>query len=251
VLVPIYFFHRYQIESAVKVVGGLNYRYAVRGDDQLVTEMLTPQQQMKALDALLKTVEPNALMLPENLIKDIPPRPIGYYRHRELPKFKSGLTFDPLSLAETAADMTFSLVLHPERANRLVEHHARSAAQPSLASVVDKLISQTFKAKPLTGYEGAVQRSVDGALFSSLGKLSVASRASLETRAIASLKLNELKSWLVKQNNSDESWKAFHAYMATLINQLQEDPDDFKADYPLDPPPGMPIGSFQDEFCGN
>jgi hypothetical protein len=250
VLVPIYFFHRYQIESAVKVVGGLNYRYAVRGDDQLVTEMLTPQQQMKALDALLKTVEPNALMLPENLIKNIPPRPIGYYRHRELPKFKTGLTFDPLSLAETSADMTFGLVLHPERANRLVEHHARSTAQPAFGSVVDKLVTQTFKAKALTGYEGAVQRSVDGALFYSLAKLSVSAKASLETRAIASLKLSELKSWLGKQNSSDTSWKAFHTYIGSLINQLQEHHGEFKADYALDPPPGMPIGSFEGDFCG-
>jgi hypothetical protein len=250
VLVPIYFFHRYQIESAVKVVGGLNYRYAVRGDDQLVTEMLTPQQQMKALDALLKTVEPNALMLPENLIKNIPPRPIGYYRHRELPKFKTGLIFDPLSLAETAADMTLGLVLHPERANRLVEHHARSTAQPAFGSVVDKLVTQTFKAKALTGYEGAVQRSVDGALFYSLAKLSVSAKASLETRAIASLKLRELKSWLGKQNSSDTSWKAFHTYIGSLINQLQEHPGEFKADYALDPPPGMPIGSFEGDFCG-
>jgi hypothetical protein len=32
VLVPLYFHHRYQLEAATKVVGGLEYTYAVRGD---------------------------------------------------------------------------------------------------------------------------------------------------------------------------------------------------------------------------
>ena len=40
VLVPIYFLHRYQIEAASKIIGGLNYNYALRGDGQLITEMI-------------------------------------------------------------------------------------------------------------------------------------------------------------------------------------------------------------------
>ncbi len=31
VFVPLYFFHRYQTEAAVKLIGGLNYTYAVKG----------------------------------------------------------------------------------------------------------------------------------------------------------------------------------------------------------------------------
>ncbi|NJO84741.1 MAG: peptidase, partial [Blastochloris sp.] len=83
-LVPMYFFHRYQIEAAAKVVGGLNYRYALRGDGQPITELLTPQQELRAIESLLKTVQPSALGLPESLLKIIPPRPLGYSHHREL-----------------------------------------------------------------------------------------------------------------------------------------------------------------------
>ena len=43
VLVPMYFFHRYQTEATAKVIGGLNYRYALRGDGQPITEMVGPQ----------------------------------------------------------------------------------------------------------------------------------------------------------------------------------------------------------------
>ncbi|MFM9074525.1 MAG: zinc-dependent metalloprotease, partial [Bacteroidota bacterium] len=55
VLVPMYFMQRYQTEAVSKVVGGLNYRYALRGDGQPVTELLSPAVQQKALDALLKS----------------------------------------------------------------------------------------------------------------------------------------------------------------------------------------------------
>ncbi len=253
VLVPIYLFHRYQVESAVKVVGGLNYRYALRGDGQPVANLLPPLQQTKALDALLKTVEPISLMLPENLLKSIPPRPIGYQRHRELTNGKTGLTFDPLALAETAADMTYSLMLHPARANRLVEHHARDINQPSLESVLDKMIARSFKLIPQPGYEGAVLMSIDGALFSNLAKLASSKDASLPARAITSLKLDQLKAWLKQKGplTANEEWKAFYSYTASLIEKLQSNPEEFKADYPLDAPPGMPIGALDMDFCGN
>jgi hypothetical protein len=253
VLVPIYFFHRYQVESAVKVLGGINYRYALRGDGQPVAELLTPEQQAKALAALLKTVEPGALILPESLLVNIPPRPIGYQRHRELIKLKTGLTFDPLSLAETSADMTYSLILHPARANRLVEHHARNINQPSLESVLDKLIAHSFKAAPKSGQEGAIQMSIDGALFSNLAKLAASNNASLQTRAITLLKLEQLKGWLKQKSpvTTNEEWKAFYVYIASLIEKLQEKPEEFKADYPLESPPGMPIGDTDMDFCGH
>jgi hypothetical protein len=252
-LVPMYFFHRYQVEAAVKVVGGLNYRYALRGDGQPTTELLTPQQQTKALDALLKTVEPEALMIPENLVRMIPPRPLSYSRHRELFKGKTNLTFDPLSAVESAADMTYELILHPARVNRLVEHHAREASQPSLESVIDKLIAGSFRKAAKPGYEGAVQMTVDGALFAGLARIVTSKDASFQSRAIISWKLDQLKTWLQQRipATADEEWKAFYSYMVTSLNRLKEQPDEFKMEYPLDTPPGMPIGSYDADFCGN
>lgn len=250
-LVPVYFFHRYQTEAAVKMIGGLNYRYALRGDGQLVTELLTPQQELKALDALLKTVEPSALMLPENLLKIIPPRPIGYDRHRELVKIKTELTFDPLSVAETAADFTFSMILHPARANRVFEHHVRDARLPSLENVIDKLVSATFKAASKPGYEGAVQMGTSHALFTNLSKLALNKMSSVQTRVIVLLKLEQLKSWLQTRQTTDETWKAYYTYMVKQIASLQEDPDEFRQDNLLETPPGAPIGTTEMDYCGN
>lgn len=249
-LVPVYFFHRYQAEAAVKVIGGLNYRYAMRGDGQPVAELLTPQKEIKALESLLKTVQPSALLLPESLLKQIPPRPLGYNRHRELLRGKTDLTFDPLAAAETAADMTFSLILHPARANRVFEHHSRDARLPSLESVIDKMISATFKAPARGGYEGAVQMSINYALFTNLTKLAMHKDAATPTKAIVTAKLDQLKGWLQTRPATDESWKAYNTYLAQLVLKFQTAPEEFKQDMLLTPPPGMPIGSTE-EACGN
>jgi len=242
VLVPIYFFHRYQLEAAVKMIGGLNYRYALRGDGQPVTELLTPEQETKALDAVLKTVDPSFLVLSEGLLKIIPPRALGYSRHRELVKVKTDLTFDPISTAETASDMTFNLLLHPARANRLIEHHARNSKLPSLESVIDQSVSATFKSTPKSGLEGSIQMATNYALFTNLTKLALHKNALAETRAVVFLKLDQLKTWLAAKTTTDEEWKAHYNYIAKQIDALQENPDEYKVENLLPPPPGMPIG---------
>lgn len=251
VFVPMYFFHRYQTEAAVKMVGGLNYRYALRGDGQPVADLLTPQQELKAIEALLKTVEPTALMLPESLLKIIPPRPIGYQRHQELIKIKTTLTFDPISAAETAADMTFSLLFHPSRANRVFEHHSRDARLPSLGSVIDKSMSATIKSSPKQGYEGAVQMATANAMFTNLSKLAMSKDAAAQVKAIAQLKLTQLQGWSSTRVNStaDEEWKAFYTYIASEIGRMKENPEEYKQDAVMPAPPGMPIGSTED-VCG-
>lgn len=252
VLVPIYFFHRYQVEAAVKMIGGLNYRYALKGDGQLSTELLTPQQEIKAIEALMKTVEPVSLRLPENVIKLIPPRPIGYERHRELIKVKTELTFDPLSAAETASDMVYGLLLHPARANRLIEHHGRDARLPGLETMIDKVITSSFKTGNKTGYDGTLQMTIQYTLFTNLAKLALHKEASSLSKAIVFLKLDQLKLWVAEKLKltQDEEWKAHYAYLVRQINSLQDNPDDYKQENIYEAPPGMPIGDFDLNFCG-
>ncbi|HEV8515349.1 MAG TPA: zinc-dependent metalloprotease [Cyclobacteriaceae bacterium] len=242
VLVPVYFFHRYQLEAAVKMIGGLNYRYALRGDGQPVAELLTPEQETKALDAILKTVNPSALVLPENLLKIIPPRALGYSRHRELIKLKTELTFDPISIAETSADLTFELILHTARAQRLIEHHARNPKLPSYEAVLDKLINSTFKSTERSGLEGAIQMATNDALFVNLSKIASHKDATAETKAITFLKLEQLKNWLSGKTTSDDEWKAHYNYIAKQINSFLERPREYKVSNISPPPPGMPIG---------
>ena len=46
VLVPLYFAHRYQIEAVSKLIGGVEYTYAIRGDNQ-VTNKVVPSRSTK------------------------------------------------------------------------------------------------------------------------------------------------------------------------------------------------------------
>lgn len=251
-LVPMYFFHRYQTEAASKLIGGLNYRYALRGDGQLVTEMIPPALQIKALDVLIQSVSAAELTLPENLLRIIPPRPIGYARHRELINIRTALTFDALAAAESGAKMTVSLILHSARAARLVEYHARDQKQPGLAFVIDKLINATILSPYKTGYEGAIKMVVNDVVMNNLFKLAVNANTPVQVRSVVQLKLNQIKTWVADRVRevSDEEWRAYYKYTLNQIRSFQDNPDEFKTELLLNPPPGQPIGQEDGEFCG-
>lgn len=242
VLVPMYFFHRYQTEAAAKMIGGVNYRYALRGDGQLTTTLVSADQQMKALDALLKTVTPNALVLPEHIIRQIPPRPMGYGRHRELMKTKTDVTFDPTTAIETAADMTFSVLLHPARAARLVEHNMRDANQPSLESVLDKIMNHVLRSPALPKMEGVAQRSISISLLNNLLKLAANEEASAQVRAIANMKINQFGSYMVPRTVDANAWQAHGTFVLEQIRRFKEKPETYKQQMAPTPPPGQPIG---------
>lgn len=245
VFVPMYFFHRYQTEAAAKMIGGLNYRYALRGDGQPVAQLLSPQQELKALEALMKTVDPAALLIPESLLQQIPPRPLGYTRHRELVKSRTDLAFDPLGAAETAADLTFGLIFYPPRANRVFEHHAREAKLPSLEAIIDRLAAVTVRSATKSGYEGAVQMAVQNAFIVNLIKLGLSKDAAAPVRGVALLKLEQFEALFIQRRLivADEEWKGFYVYLLSQIKNMQENPEEFKVEALLPAPPGQPIGS--------
>ncbi len=83
-LVPLYLFHRYQTEAAIKEIGGLDYRYNVRGDGQPDPAIVSPAEQKKALAAVLKTLTPETLTLPESLLKILPPASSRLPSHRRV-----------------------------------------------------------------------------------------------------------------------------------------------------------------------
>src|SRR6202035_3303248 len=65
VLVPIYLLHRYQVEAASKLVGGMDYTIALRGDGETPTQIVAAAEQRRALAAVLATLKPDELALPE------------------------------------------------------------------------------------------------------------------------------------------------------------------------------------------
>ena len=62
--VPIWLIHRYQVEAAAKLLGGVDFTYALAGDGHGEAHAVPPAAQRRALDALLDTLSPAALTVP-------------------------------------------------------------------------------------------------------------------------------------------------------------------------------------------
>ena len=250
-LVPLYLLHRYQVEAASKFVGGMDYTFAVRGDGQTPTKIVAPAEQRRALAAVLATVKPSALALPEPLLAMIPPRPPEYDRGREHFKIHTSPAFDALAPAEAAAQQTLLFLFNPERAARLVEFHARDAANPGLLEVLDAIMAATWKSPHAAGYSGEVARVVDDVALYDLLSLATNDGAMTQVRAVAAMEADQLKGWLnaAKAGTTDPAQKAHLAYAVTQIEQFQKDPKKLELRAPSEPPDGPPIGD-DEEFYG-
>jgi hypothetical protein len=243
-IVPVYLFHRYQVEAAASMMGGLYYNHRLRGDVQEDPEIVSPSEQKRALEALLQTVSPENLVLDENILKDLPPLPPGYREDKEMFTGHTGLTFDPLGAAETAAFITFDSILHPARCARMIEHHARIKEVTGLHGVLERMIDFTWKTPPEQGMAGEVSGVVDITLLRCMMRLAVSPDSSEQVKAVVFLKLEELKKWCEKKllSVSGANEKAHYYYGKVQIEQFQKDPERFKWEVPLHVPPGAPIG---------
>jgi hypothetical protein len=239
-LVPLYLGHRYQVEAAVKLVGGVSYEYNLRGDGRPLPAPLPAARQRRALAAVLATLSPSALTLPQQIAKLIPPRAFGYPRNRETFSSRTGATFDTLAPAESAANIALGLLLRPERATRLVEMHARDASLPAFEDVLDAVLAATWFASRATGAGAEVQRVVDSVALDHLFRLAADERGTGQVRAVAHDRLRALAARLKLARAGD---KPHREYAVWRIEQFLRNPKEFAAPAPVEPPPGQPIGS--------
>ena len=241
VLVPVYLFHRYQTQAAAKSLGGVDYRPAVRGDGQKIVEVVPPETQRRALKLLLTTIAPETLALPRSILKLIPPR-AGVSGGEVFPR-RTSSTFDPLAAAQTAANLTVSLILNPARAARLLSNRALEGSAPTLGEVIGTLLSSTWKGEaPADPYLAEIQRVVDDTVLYNL--MGLAAGGSPEVRAVAALKITQLKSRLAAGVPAlkDESQLAHFRFGISEIERYQADPLKFVLPEPVAAPPGAPIG---------
>lgn len=245
VLVPVYYYHRYQITAAAKMIGGLDYRYALKGDGQLITKMISPEEQEKALNALLKAVSPSELEIPENLLRLIPPQPMGYNRSQnENISSNTGLTFDPLSAASSLCNMVFRELTNSQRAQRLIEYHSRNSEQPGFNKVLDEIVKATWQAPIESGFSGELQKVSDNVFLASIMQLALDEDATPEVKALAWQKIQEIKTLAEEKAKvvSGSELKAHYAYALNQIKQFNLHPENFKQIKTIQAPQGAPIG---------
>jgi hypothetical protein len=247
VLVPLYMGHRYQVEAVAKLIGGEDYSFSVRGKGDRNPQIVSPDEQKRALYAVLETLKPHNLKLPESLVRLIPPRPPGYPRNREHFRTRTSPAFDALAPAEAYANHVTEFLFNPERAARIVEFHARQPTEyPMLGDVFDKILDETFRSNAGSGsYDAEIQRTVNAVVLHKLMTLAANERASNQVRAVAEFQLEALRDWAATHANQtrDQDQRAFLLYTANQIKRFQDDPKKMNLTRPNDPPDGQPIGT--------
>jgi len=248
-LLPLYLHHRYQLQAAVKSVGGVNYTYAVKtasgANPAKVQEIVSPARQRDALAAVLETIKVEALAIPPRILDLIPPRAFGYEGGTtELFSKRTAPTFDPIAAATIAADLAVSGLLDPNRAARLIEFHSRNNANPDFKEVVDALIGATWKAAMTkNAYHAEIARAVQCLTVTELMDLAADPAAAAQIRAVATQALREVNAWL-KLPASAGLNSAHRSATREDIERFLARPDATrKQTAPLATPPGDPIGS--------
>lgn len=236
-LVPLYMHHRYQAEATATAVGGVGYTYATRGDGLTPMWRIPADQQNRALDALMRTLDPSELTIPESVIGLIPPRPPGFGRDRETFPRYTGSAFDAITPAVVAATHTVNMLLAPDRAARMVEQSLFDPSLPSLQSVLGRLIDASFGAAANGAYEEEVKRAVEGVVLARIEWLA-ANAGMPQVRAVSTGVLQRMQSNLVAMTDVPHAQA-----MALDIQRFLERPA-ATISMPGTPaaPPGAPIG---------
>lgn len=239
VLVPVYFYHRYQVEAVTKLAGGMYYTYALRGDGQTMTRALSKEEQRKALNAVIDCLDPTFLQLPDRIVQMIPPRPAGYDFSRELFRKRTGLAFDALSPAETAADLPLSFLFNSERLSRMAQYEVTSNGL-GVTEMINTLIAKTWKAPRLSGIEKLIQLQTEQVLLTYLLSASVNDNNSFAVKSNLKKALADLKTFIDTQSKTatDETYKG---HLLLALERMKE-PEKAKPTIHKEIPPGAPIG---------
>jgi hypothetical protein len=239
VLVPVYFYHRYQIEAATKIVGGMFYNYSLRGDGQIITKSLSKEEQVRALNSIIDCIDPKFLRLPDRISQIIPPLPAGYNFSRELFRKRTGLAFDALAPAETGADLPLSFLFNSERLNRMAQYEVMSKGL-GVSEMINMLLLKTLKSTRLTGLDGLIQMQTEQVLLTYLLAASINDNNSFAVKSNLLSALKDLKTFVeVKlKTTTDNNYKG---HLLLAIERMKE-PEKAKPTIHKEIPPGAPIG---------
>ncbi|MHC5028519.1 MAG: zinc-dependent metalloprotease [Planctomycetota bacterium] len=243
VFAPVYLHHRYQLDAAVKVIGGRSYGYTVN-DGQATTAAVATipaHEQRRALAALCACMTPAFLDIPDAILDVLPPVDAGGDATREMFTGGTAPLFDPVAAAVAAARPLIDGMLHPTRCNRLVEQHRRDADQVGISEVLDAVVETAFAPTADRRHEpirAALAHDVVVALIrlANEDEASATVRSATEARLRMSLRNLEGRA----QADDDDA-----RHLASMIQRYLARP----VGLPFDPPrarplpPGSPIGT--------
>ena len=254
VIVPIYLYHRYQVNAAAKMIGGYEFHYAETGEADAAGAPVPASQQRAALDALVATLDPAVLDLPNDTLDLLTP-PLVSFRGAgagaEYFPGETGAMFDLLTAADTSASQTLSALFHPQRVARLIETQRRDAEALGYGEVLAKVEATLFVGAETPRQAGILHRE-QIRYVSTLIELSASSAATPAAVAQTNAYLSSLKDRLSKrQRRMAASDTAVRAELSRRIAAHLDRPSPaaLPSSSAVDIPPGSPIGAGSAESC--
>jgi hypothetical protein len=223
----VYLHHRYSLEGLIKNIGGMDYRYAMRGDGQTPTTIVPGDLQRKALGMALDALEPRELAVPERVMALIPPVPYGGDPMFEWIGSAGGTSFDQISLAGGLATEVIEGILQRERAARVVQFSARNSSLPTLDDVMGTVVTRTWGAAPATEPNAqALRRTVQRVVLNTLLDLAGDKNALAEVRQVAEWQLRKLDERIAAMSGGSAADQALRASARREIARYLEGNDD-------------------------
>ena len=238
----VYLHHRFTLGAAIKAVGGMEYRYAVRGDSGAPTRVIPPAAQRRALETVLDAVAPRELAVPERVLRILAPRSFGYEADSRGFGSAAAPAFDQVGIARTLAANVVGGLLNPQRTARLVAFADRDPRQPSLTEVIGRIVDRTWSA-PAPAEHAALQRVVQRVVVDELIELAHRSEATPEVRGAAEWGLRRIARQLAAPSRTAGEALAHRQLAAADIERFlsRRDAPTTRPE-PLAAPPGTPIG---------
>ncbi len=239
--VPVYLHHRFQLGAVIKTVGGMEYRYGVRGDPLPVTQVIDGDRQRRALGQLVDALSPGELAVPERVLAMLAPRPFGHQNIRYDFESQAGPAFDHIGIARTAARMVIGGALNPQRMARVVAFHDRDPTLPSAEEVVGALADGAWAGVA----DDALGRAVQRELVDGLIDLAADDGATVEARAAAEWGLRRIHDQAARLVDDIDDTTTAHLQHVTsdIVRFMERRYEGDGRTGALPPPPGTPIGN--------
>ncbi len=242
ILVPIYMLHRYQIEAAAKAIGGVDYLYFVKNNDNDKIKFVDSKLQRKSLESLLSVLKPKNLVLPNNLIDILSPRSFRNPRTRENFVSNTGVTFDYINTSSSLINHTLTFLLNSERINRINQQNIFGDDILTLENYLAEISKSIFDNKKLNTYEESVNKNTSSLYLDHLFMSFNNSRTNDLSKSII------LASIMDTMNNLSNNLNNYNRFLINKIDGFLSNPDQYKPIEKTKIPDGSPIGNFSCDY---
>ena len=242
ILVPIYMLHRYQIEAAAKAIGGVDYLYFVKNNNNDKVKFVDSKIQRKSLESLLSVLKPKNLVLPNNLFDILSPRSFRNPRTRENFVSNTGVTFDYINISSSLINHTLTFLLNPERINRINQQNIFGDDILTLENYLAEISKSIFDNKKLNTYEESVNKNTSSLYLDHLFMAFNNSRTNDLSKSIILASIMDTMSNLSTNPNN------YNRFLINKIDGFLSNPDQYKPIEKTKIPDGSPIGNFSCDY---